>query len=53
MVSIPNLTEDATETANFKAPTRQCSDKVNVHKVECSVSAALKIFYHTKDVLGN
>ena len=53
MVSIPISTEEATETANFKTSARQYSDIVNVHKVECSVSAALKIFYRTKDVLGN
>lgn len=53
MVSILISTEEDTEVTNFKASARQCSDKANVHKVECSVSVALKIFYHTKDVLGN
>jgi hypothetical protein len=53
VVSILTSNEEATETANFKACARQCSDKVNVHTVECSVSAALEIFYHTKDELGN
>jgi hypothetical protein len=40
-VSILMSTEEDTEITHFKASARQRSDKVNVHKVECSVSLAL------------